>query len=92
MFIQLLIELGYFIYSCRHYKTKPIIEKEDFRIVETYIKPNEKRFNILVFYKVSSDTFGEGEAITSYLSYLDYIFNQMGPYLQKREDFSNSDN
>jgi len=49
--LQLFIELAYFLYSCRNCSMSPVIRTEDIRVEEVYYR-NEKRFTIVLFYKL----------------------------------------
>ena len=53
---QAIIQVAYFIFSCRRFSVSPEIETSDIRVQEVTMKAiNEKRFSIAVFYKISDD-------------------------------------
>ena len=59
MICQLMIELGYFLYTCRSFGVKPLIEMADIRVEESYYRSNEKKFGVVIFYKLEESTMEE---------------------------------
>lgn len=53
--LQLFIELAYFLYACKTYHVTPLIDLidfKDFRVEETSLRNSEKRFSVVIWYKV----------------------------------------
>lgn len=52
MLCQLMIELGYFLFACRSFGVKPLIEMADIKAEESYYRSNDKKFGVVIFYKL----------------------------------------
>jgi len=53
--VQLIIEVAYFLYSCRTLGKRPEIELDDIRVEEINVRPEEKKFVVAVFYRISDE-------------------------------------
>ena len=47
-----MIELGYFLFTCKNFGVGPSIEVAEIRVEETYVRGNEKKFTVVVYYKL----------------------------------------
>lgn len=51
--VHLIVELAYFLYSCRTLGKRPEIELDDIRVEEINVRGEEKKFVVVIFYRLS---------------------------------------
>jgi hypothetical protein len=55
--------MAYFFYSCKNFQVTPVIEFSDIRVEESSLRNSEKRFSLIVWYKVHEAGMQDGEAM-----------------------------
>ncbi len=86
-FLQLIVELSYFMYSCKNNQATPYIDfTRDIRVEEMSLRNMEKRFSVVVWYKVSESGLQEGEAMTNLMALIEYIFKEVNEHLGNLKD------
>lgn len=85
-FLQLIIELAYFYYACKNFQIAPVIGTEDVRVEESSMRSSEKRFSIVVWFKMQETPMDEGAARDAFTSLLEYVREQLAEYLQSRRE------
>jgi len=81
MLCQLMIELGYFLFACRSFGLKPLIEMTDIKIEESYQKSNEKMFGVIIFYKLDENPMEENEGVMLYHGIFEHIETNLASIL-----------
>lgn len=79
--LQLFVELTYFHYASRVFKACPVVAEEDIRVEECALRNAEKRFSLVVWYRMQEGELEEGEAVGKLLALLEYIRNTLAPHL-----------
>lgn len=80
--VHLIIQLAYFLYSCKNFGKRPEIELDDIRVQEIYIKPGEKRFCVVIFYRISDEAIEENFGAEVFKSIMEHIEQAIHHYLQ----------
>lgn len=62
----------------------PLINSEDIRVEEVYGRNNEKRFVIILFYKISEQKMQELEAAKIFCDLFEHIMGHLDAYLKAK--------
>jgi hypothetical protein len=89
--LQLLIELAYFLYSCRNFAVTPNIASDDLRVEETFSRSNDRRFSIVLYYRLTEQRMQDSEAALLFNTFFEDILRSLEEYLRAREEFTQND-
>ena len=68
-----MVELGYFLFSCKNFAVKPLIEVSEIRVEEGMVRGSERRFGVVVFYKLEEGEMEDMEGLTLFGGILEHI-------------------
>ena len=78
---QLIIELGYFFFTCKNFSIKPLIDVSEIRVEEGLVRGLEKRFSIVVFYKLEEGCMEEMEGKSLFSGILEHLETNLSALL-----------
>jgi hypothetical protein len=83
--LLLIVELAYFLYACKIYQVMPTIDiSSDLRVEETSSRGAEKRFSVIIWYKIEKGGKQEGLSMKMFTNIMQYIRERLEDYLNCR--------
>lgn len=79
------------MYSCKNFGKRPEIELDDIRVEEIYLKPGEKRFSIVIYYRISDENIEDMFAAEIFKSVIEHIEQALHNYLLSHKESQEKD-